>query len=411
MNKKLFILLPAALLALTGCQNSNGGSGAASGEESSDTGSGTSGGGETTGGESTVEHYGTPEEPYSVAQALELAADLAVGSATDKRVYIGGVVDTRPTASSYGWSNFNMADARGGSQLLVWSVNKVEGITAVYQNDAIVLEGFIKNHQGTLEVTNIEQGVGYPTMVSRSVGVSPIQLGAHEHATVTNLQDSLANGTGCNFNVAPDSGYQIDRVKLNGEVLEGNDGLYSFTVTGDALITVEASEEGSLVEKLAYKLDGSVLYEDDSSHTLSGYAAEGSVTQDGIEWGVTANVTTAVSTYWRFGGKSITNQDRPAKSKAVVSTQNICKVEVDLGDIFSGLTFNSLSVYVGTTEGAKDISELTVATPAQQTKVAFERPEGKDWSSKYFTVVFNVTVSGTKNQAVQMKALNFYYMG
>jgi len=410
MNKKLFILLPAALLALTGCQNSNGGSGAASGDESSDTGSGTSGGGETTGTESTDDHYGTAEEPYSVAEALELAADLAIGSATDKRVYIGGVVDTRPTATSYGWSNFNMADARGGSQLLVWSVNKVEGITAVYQNDEIVLEGFIKNHEGTLEVTNIEQGAGYPTMVSRSAGVSSIELGAHDHATVTNLQDSLGNGTGCNFNVAPDSGYQIDRVKLNGEVLEGNDGSYSFTVTGDALITVEASEEGSLVEKLAYKLDGtkSQTGKDANDKNFNAYAESHPITFDGVGWEITANME---QNPWRFGGKSLTNTDRSAKSTTAVSTQNICKVEVDLGDVWTNLTFNSLSVYVGTTAGAKDISELTVATPAQQTKVEFERPEGKDWSSKYFTVVFNVTVSGTSNCAVQLKAVNFYYMG
>lgn len=406
MNKKLFILLPAALLALTGCQNSNGGSGAPSGDESSDAGSGTSGGGETSGTDSTGDHYGTPDDPYSVAEALELAADLAIGSATDKRVYIGGVVDTRPTVSSYGWGNFNMADARGGSQLLVWSVNKVEGITTVYQNDAIVLEGFIKNHEGTLEVTNIESGVGYPTMVSRSAGVSPIVLGAHEHAVVTNLQDSLGNGTGCNFNVAPDSGYQIDRVKLNGEVLEGNNGLYSFTVTGDALITVEASEEGALVEKLAYKLDGTVTQTNEQPYNA--YAMVSEVTQEGVAWDVLANTA---QNPWRFGGKSITNEKRDAKSNVAVSTQNICKVEVDLGDIFTGCTFNSLSVYVGTTKGAKDVSELTVATPAQQTKVAFVRPEGKDWSSKYFTIVFDVTVSGTSNKCVQMKAANFYYMG
>lgn len=416
MNKKLFILLPAALLALTACEGFGGKDGAKSGEETSDTGSESGSGSGTSGTEVDPTDYGTAEDPLTVAEALAIAEEQCAedGDYTRQRVYVEGVVSDRPTVSSYGWGNFHVADVGAQSSLLVWSANKTDSVSTVYQNDTIVVEGLIKKHQGVIEMSNTSQQQDYPTVIAREAGVSSITVNADEHAEVSGVQSSLGNGTTCSFTVTPASGYQINKVRLNGDDLEGSEGSYSFTVTGDSVITVTTVEEGGLVEKLAYKLDGSVLYEDDSNHTLSGYAAEGSVTQDGVEWGVTGNVTTAVSNYWRIGGKGTSAVDRPVKSKAVVSTQSITKVEVEIGTMTIG-TFASLTLNVGTTAGGSETSTLTVTSPTASSKVEFEVPNAKDWSNKYFTLVFNVTPyktsSDSGNKYVQLKAVNFYYMG
>ena len=110
---------------------------------------------------------------------------------------------------------------------------------------------------------------------------------------------------------------------------------------------------------------------------------------------------------WRLGGKSITDTDRLVNSKAPVTTAEVAKVVVEIGAIDTAV-FNSATLKVGTTEGASDVSEIQLTTGlTQNTSLNFVKPEGATWANRYFTFVFNITVSGSKNKYVQLVGISF----
>lgn len=133
------------------------------------------------------------------------------------------------------------------------------------------------------------------------------------------------------------------------------------------------------------------------------YAGSGDVTIDSVSWSVNGNISMIP---WRIGGKSITNTDRTVTSTVAVSSENISSVVLTVGNADS-ITVNSLTLLVGTSQGASDVSSVT-ATFAANSDITFERPNGKDWSNCYFTFVFNVTVSSSSNSYVQFTKAVFY---
>ncbi len=151
-------------------------------------------------------------------------------------------------------------------------------------------------------------------------------------------------------------------------------------------------------DSIAYTLDGTIV------GTGSAYADDNSATQGGISWTVNGNVTTNP---WRIGGKSISNTSRKIKSDSAVSSQNISKVVLSVGTA-SSITVNSLKLYVGTSAGGAQTSEVS-GTFVANSDITFNRPSGADWSNKYFTIDFTVTVSSTSNKYVQFKSATFYY--
>ena len=135
----------------------------------------------------------------------------------------------------------------------------------------------------------------------------------------------------------------------------------------------------------------------------SSYAGDCDVTIDNVSWNVVGNATMIP---WRLGGKSLTSVDRTVTSNAAVSSQNISSVKLTVGNADS-ITVNSLTLKVGTTKGASDVSAVT-ATFEANSDITFDRPSEKDWSNCYFTFVFNVTVSGSSNKFVQFTKAVFY---
>ena len=137
----------------------------------------------------------------------------------------------------------------------------------------------------------------------------------------------------------------------------------------------------------------------------NGYASNCDITIDGITWNLTGNST---MNPWRMGGKSITNTDRTLYSKTAIE-QNVSKVELTVGTA-SSITVNSLTLKVGSSAKAEDVSVVEGTFKASST-ITFLRPVDADWSGCYYNFVFNVTVSGDKNQFVQVSGAKFYSDG
>ena len=199
------------------------------------------------------------------------------------------------------------------------------------------------------------------------------------------------------------------------ENAEAGDTSVSFTVTYQNAVSepfavaVTVSSGTVLTEQEVYKLDGTI---NGTGNAYNGVSTSGDVSynnyaeQGGVKWEIQGNLT---MNPWRIGGKSITNQDREGYSLAAVSADNITKVVISTGAA-SSCTVNSVTLKVGSTQGAKDVSEIKLTSNLVNADIEFARPEGADWSNCYFTFVFNVTVSVTSNKFVEFKAATFYAM-
>lgn len=168
-----------------------------------------------------------------------------------------------------------------------------------------------------------------------------------------------------------------------------------------AFLGSRAVESASASEKLAYTLDGTVTGGD------NGYATASVLTQDGVTWDVVGNTTMSP---WRLGGKGLTQVDRTITSEDAVTSGNVTKVEVGVGATGSSLTVNSVSLKVGSTSGGSEIETIVKTSGSlSNTTLTFERSSGKDWTGRYFTIVFNVTRTSTSgNGYVQFNNAKFY---
>ncbi len=168
--------------------------------------------------------------------------------------------------------------------------------------------------------------------------------------------------------------------------------------TGVAIATNSRNiSKADAAETLDYTLDGT------TTGGSSGYDTESSIDQGDVSWSVVGNTTMSP---WRIGGKTMSGVSRLVKSTTIVSTGNITKVELSVGTA-SSITVNSLKLYVGTSAGGSETSTVTQSFAANST-ITFNRPSGADWTGKYFTIDFNVSVSGTSNKFVQFKFAKFY---
>ena len=151
-------------------------------------------------------------------------------------------------------------------------------------------------------------------------------------------------------------------------------------------------------ETVVYTLDGT------TTGGSNGYATESDITQNDIAWKVKAN--TMVNP-WRFGGNSITNEDRPAYTTTALTNNNtnITKVVITTGTATA--TVNSVKLIVADNSSFTSATTLTESWVASST-ITFNRPTGADWTDKFFKIVINVSVSGSSNKYAQFVKAEFY---
>ena len=163
------------------------------------------------------------------------------------------------------------------------------------------------------------------------------------------------------------------------------------------LLTLTVSANAWGAEEVVYTLTP-------ASGSNNSYAGNCDVTIDDITWNLTGNSTT---TYWRIGGKSITNVDRALYSKTAIQ-EDISKIVISHGDA-SSITVNSVELIVSTDADGTGttITSLEGSFSANST-MTFTRPAGTSWADAYYKFVYNVTVSGSSNKFVEFKEAEFY---
>ena len=205
---------------------------------------------------------GTEEDPYTVAEALAAAGQLAKGEYSEK-VYILGTVVSIGSVGSY-YSNLYIADGVDGAQLLVYSANLGSGIDAVYPNDTVLFYGYLTNYNGTLEVSSNKGDYVYMEEVTRGTSTITVDETSSENAAVTLSKNSGENGTEFTFTIQVTEGYQIVSVTVNGVAVEAVEGTYTSTVQGNTKVKVETAEEGAALPVLA----ASISFADKANRTV-----------------------------------------------------------------------------------------------------------------------------------------------
>lgn len=255
MNKKLLVLLPAAMLMLASCGGGNtdpsktdpSKTDPSTTSTTSETTSTTS---ETT-SEEDLSKYGSLEAPLTVAQATAIMNEECT---EDKKttlhpMFVKGFVTDAATPSKYGWGNFHLGDTmEDENAVLVYTINKSDTVTKLAQNDELVLKGYGKLWGETLEIADGLEGETkvYPEALVRKAGTSSISVTV-EHATVSELPTSAANDTELSFTVTPDANYKVVSVKAYDEKIEATEGTYTVELAGNLTIAIETADDAAPV--------------------------------------------------------------------------------------------------------------------------------------------------------------------
>ena len=150
-------------------------------------------------------------------------------------------------------------------------------------------------------------------------------------------------------------------------------------------------------ETLVYTLDGT------TTGGSNGYATESEITQGGKTWQVTGNTT---ENPWRLGGNSISGINRPVYCTSTFS-ENITKVVLSHGTN-NGVTVNSVKLIVASNSDFSTIISETTRDNKTSDTIIFNRPSDKDWTGRYFKIVYNMTKSGSGNKYQQFIYAKFY---
>lgn len=189
------------------------------------------------------------------------------------------------------------------------------------------------------------------------------------------------------------------------EITASIDAVEGFTAA-ETKTTIVVKPAGTEAPALTYTLQATT-----STHTA--YAQSGEVEVNGLTWMVNGNTTLKSNEkpIWRIGGKNIENTDRFIYGKSPISGK-VSKIEITHVGAGSKVTVNSVTVFVYDT--AKDAADATneVSSVAgsfvANGVTTFDAPEGQDWTGKYYRIVYNLSVSGKKNQGVDFLKADFW---
>ena len=205
--------------------------------------------------------YGSVNKPKTVAEILAIAAQECKNKddKTTDVVYVKGIVTKAPTYNAEkGYSSgIYLKDALTDEKdLWVYSANH-EPTKIPYQNDEVVLHGYLMNYNGTIEISNVTLDNGtknYPEIDTVTRGTSTITYNVEHGAVNADAPKSAKNNAEFQFSVTPEQGYKVDRVTVAGEEVTATNGVYKAYVKGNTTVNIDISREGVEVKtvEMAY---------------------------------------------------------------------------------------------------------------------------------------------------------------
>jgi uncharacterized protein YjdB len=328
-------------------------------------------------------NYGTAAEPLTISELIQEASSLAQGATSNQIFYATGVLKNNPSGNN---NKFDLTD--GQNEFMVYSSD----ITTAYQNDTIVISGYVKNYSGTLEFVN--NGDVKTTLVGEPVrGSSTIEKTIDAEQGSTDLVASATNMETVEFTVTPEEGYVVEAVKVDGTAIPADDeGKYSFTVKGNMKVAItfksSSATDNEVQRNYAYTFSASAL----------GTSA-GNVTLGNLTFAQSALTYTG----WNSSAQQIGSKNKPQTDLGTLTLQLPAGVKVsDVGLVFGAASSGEAYFKVETKNSSDEKTSNTGISSATETKFAIS----DSVDSEYLIISFKTNVSG---KAIYLKTINIEF--
>ena len=349
----------------------------------------------------TTDHEGTEDDPYSVDDALKIAGTLSSGEYTDL-VYITGVVTDAGTFDTY-YRNVYICDKNSKETILVYSCNISEIVDVIYVNDTVVIKGYIKNHNGnTLEISS--KGNSYATFVSKEAGLSTITVSetSSEFAIINELSTTEGlNGSSFTFKVSVTEGYEIVCVKVNGVEITPNNDVYTATISGNTIISVETKVKGAKDPESIVSL--TFPDENKANNKISSYEKNWTAKIGTYEWTITGFNNNSWNNSWTYikAGKKSTAGVAKISTKF---TEIITSIKIDVGSITTAYINNIKLIVSEKADESNALEEISFDLKSGTNEIKISKAT-KDC---YYILTFDINSSTNKNgAAIQINKLEY----
>mgnify|MGYP000563757719 FL=1 len=349
----------------------------------------------------TTDHEGTEDDPYSVDDALKIAGTLSSGEYTDL-VYITGVVTDAGTFDTY-YRNVYICDKNSKETILVYSCNISEIVDVIYLNDTVVIKGYIKNHNGnTLEISS--KGNSYATFVSKEAGLSTITVSetSSEFAIINELSTTEGlNGSSFTFKVSVTEGYEIVCVKVNGVEITPNNDVYTATISGNTIISVETKVKGAKDPESIVSL--TFPDENKANNKISSYEKNWTAKIGTYEWTITGFNNNSWNNSWTYikAGKKSTAGVAKISTKF---TEIITSIKIDVGSITTAYINNIKLIVSEKADESNALEEISFDLKSGTNEIKISKAT-KDC---YYILTFDINSSTNKNgAAIQINKLEY----
>ena len=350
----------------------------------------------------TTDHEGTEDDPYSVDDALKVAGTLSSGEYTDL-VYITGVVTDAGTFGTY-YKNVYICDKNSNEiKILVYTCNISEIVDVIYVNDTVVIKGYIKNHNGnTLEISS--KGNSYATFVSKEAGLSTITVSetSSEFAIISELSTMEGlNGSSFTFKVSVTEGYEIVCVKVNGVEITPNNDVYTATISGNTIISVETKVKGAKDPESIVLL--TFPDENKANNKISSYEKNWTAKIGTYEWTITGFNNNS----WNNGWTYIKAGKKDTPGVANISTkfaEIITSITITVDSIKTNY-INSMKLIISeNADGSNALEEISLDLKKGVNEIKIS----KATKNCYYILTFDINSNTSKNgTAMQISKLEY----
>ncbi|MDE7406002.1 MAG: hypothetical protein K2M89_03930 [Clostridiales bacterium] len=348
-------------------------------------------------------NYGTVAEPLSVTETLVITAEQCKSSnnVTKKVVTTTGIVADIPADKGSGYYQYTLKDLTDSTKTIIvyskWNLR--DDVVTPTQNDVVIISGYIKNYNGTIEFA--ANGSTYVYVESNVRGTSTITLTENEDVTVTGLTATATNGSEVTFTVQVATGKELagaNAVKVNGNALQAENGSYKFTVAGNMTVTIETQVVGDTAPELLKTLSFTK-----AEAFSSAYTTTNDFTKDGMTWTIANFNSNSSNGGWDFikcGRKGNASTGTITTKEPVAATLKQVIVKIDAASSVN--YFKLLIADNANFDNAVEV-ELTIATG----KNTFNVPKNAQGANKYYRIVIDCA-SGGSNGLVTLSSVELW---
>lgn len=221
-----------------------------------------------------------------------------------------------------------------------------------------------------------------------------------KNASVTEITpESGFDGTTFTFKVTVEEGYELVAVKVNGEVVKAENGVYTSKISGNTKILVETKKVG---EKQETVVATTTFSADNNSGPISSYTDTWKVTCDGLVWSVeNFNNNKNVWDFVRAGSKKFASV--AALSTDAAMADAITKVVVTLNKADASKVNSFKLIVASDADFTNVVEEVELTIAAGENTFALTNPT----ANCYYKLVIDCQ-QGTVNGFVELAKVQYF---